>query len=184
MEDMALSDCEDSASGGGGRCPHGFACGCHRPDGLGLRVGSKAGPCGDGIPRAIAATGPHGRVVAPGLVPRCATDRVTTDRRAATLRTRDHRSGSLTPTRVPDLDPNAPPVGSLAPQVEARIRLRGITAWGAVVILAELGTNIRCDSPQPWMRVRDRVPSERSSGPRRRTGGITTAGPGPVRRFG
>jgi len=81
------------------------------PEGLGLRFGYEAGPCGDGIDREITATGHHGRVVAPGLVPRGATDRVKTDRRAATLRAREHRSGSRTPARVPDPDPNALRIG-------------------------------------------------------------------------
>jgi len=137
MEAMALSDCEDSASVGldvptdslavaiarPGRAPPEWpgTIPNHRsalrrritrrsPEGLGLRVCYEAGPCGDGIDREITATGHPCRVVAPGLVPRGATDRVTTDRRAATLRAREHRSGSRTPAR-PDPDPNALRIG-------------------------------------------------------------------------
>jgi len=218
-EAMALSDCEDSASVGldvptdsiavaiarpgrggpewPGTIPNHRSALRHlitrrSPDGLGLRVGSKAGPCGDGIDREITATGHHGGVVAPGLVPRGATDRVKTDRRAATLRAREDRTALQTKARqrlgafllrtgrsrwseahtrgletqafarpVPPIvvqesvdatreatrrvadreDPirAAAPVGSLAPRVEARIRLRGIPVRGAVTILAELG---------------------------------------------
>ncbi len=54
--------------------------------------------------REIAETGHHCVVVAPGLVPRGATDRVKTDRRDATMLARAHRSGSLTPVWVPDPD--------------------------------------------------------------------------------
>jgi len=75
----------------------------------------------------------------------------------------------------------AAPVGSLAPVVTALIRLRGIPVRGAVTILAELGDSTRFDTPRQLMRVLGRVPSERSSGPKRRTGGITPAGTGPVR---
>jgi len=57
----------------------------------------------------------------------------------------------------------AAPVGSRAPRVATRIRLRGIPVRGAVTIRAERGASTRFASP------------------RRRTGGITTAGSGPVR---
>ena len=43
----------------------------------------EAGPCGYGIYREITEMGHHCDVVAPGLVPRGATDRVKTDRRDA-----------------------------------------------------------------------------------------------------
>jgi len=77
----------------------------------------------------------------------------------------------------------AAPVGSRAPLVEALISLRGIHILSAVTILAELGDITRFDTPRPGMRVLGRVPSERSSGPRRRTGGITKTGNSHVRRI-
>ncbi len=71
------------------------------PDGLVLSFCDEVGPCGYGIYREIMETGHHCVVVAPGLVPRGATDRIKTDRRDATMLAREHRSGSLTPVWVP-----------------------------------------------------------------------------------
>ncbi len=76
------------------------------PDGL-LSFCYEAGPCGYGIYREITETGHHCVVVAPGLVPRGATDRIKTDRRDATMLAREHRSGSLTPVWVPDPEQEA-----------------------------------------------------------------------------
>ena len=66
-----------------------------------LSVCSEAGPCGDGVDRENAEMGHHGDVVAPGLVPRGATDRVKTDRRDALMLARLHRAGEMTPVWVP-----------------------------------------------------------------------------------
>ena len=77
------------------------------PDGLVLSFCYEAGPCGYGITREITETGHHCVVVAPGLAPRGATDRIKTDRRDATMLAREHRSGSLTPVRVPDPEQEA-----------------------------------------------------------------------------
>jgi len=168
MEDMALSDCEDSASVGRDVPTDSIAVAIARPDrggpewpgtipnrrsALRRRIGSKAGPCGDGIHREIAETGHPCRVVAPGLVPRGATDRVKTDRRAATLRAREHRSGSACGASLSGVPPPSGPNGA---------------------------ASTRFDSPRQLMRVRGRGPRDQSSGPRRRTGGITKAGTGPA----
>jgi len=72
------------------------------PDVLALSFCYEAGPCGYGIYWEITETGHHCVVVALGLVPRGATDRVKTDRRDAMMLAREHRSGSLTPVWVPD----------------------------------------------------------------------------------
>ena len=72
---------------------------------------------------------------------------------------------------------------SLAPMVEALIRLRGIDVLSAVTVLAELGDITRFDNPRQLMSFLGRVPSEHSSGARRRTGAITKPGNGHVRRI-
>ena len=57
--------------------------------------------------REITERGHHCDVVAPGLVPRGATDRVKTDRRDALKLARLHRAGELTPVWVPDPEQEA-----------------------------------------------------------------------------
>lgn len=77
------------------------------PDGEVLSVCYEAGPCGYGIHRQITAIGHDCIVVAPGLIPRKATDRIKTDRRDALSLARLHRAGELTPVWVPDQDQEA-----------------------------------------------------------------------------
>lgn len=67
----------------------------------------EAGPCGYGDYRQITRLGHHCTVVAPGLIPRKATDRVKTDRRDALTLARLHRAGELTAVWVPDQDQEA-----------------------------------------------------------------------------
>ena len=67
--------------------------------------------------------------------------------------------------------------------VTALISLRGIHILSAVTILAELGDITRFDTPRQLMSFLGPVPSERSPGPKRRTGGITRTGNGHVRRI-
>src|SRR5690625_4938733 len=71
------------------------------PDGEVLGVCYEAGPCGYGVYHQITALGHDCEVVAPGLIPRKATDRVKTDRRDALSLARLHRAGELTPVWVP-----------------------------------------------------------------------------------
>ncbi len=71
---------------------------------------------------------------------------------------------------------------SLAPVVEALMALRGIKLISAMTIMAELGDITRFDSPRQLMSFVGLVPSESSSGPNRRQGGITKTGNGHVRR--
>ena len=77
------------------------------PDGEVLGVCYEAGPCGYGIYRQITQMGHDCIVVAPGLIPRKATDRVKTDRRDALTLARLHRAGELTPVWVPDTEQEA-----------------------------------------------------------------------------
>ena len=71
---------------------------------------------------------------------------------------------------------------SLRPMVEALIALRGVDVVTAMTVLAELGDLTRFDSPRELMSFLGLVPSEHSSGPRRRQGAITKTGNGHVRR--
>jgi transposase len=78
-------------------------------------------------------------------------------------------------------------VGSLAgwsgkPLVEGLMSLRGIRLVSAMTLASELGDISRFASARELMSFVGLVPSEQSSGSRRRRGGITKAGNGHVRR--
>lgn len=60
--------------------------------------------------------------------------------------------------------------------------LRGVDMITAATVLAELGDLTRFDSPRESMSFLGLVPSERSSGERRRQAGITKTGNGHARR--
>lgn len=88
--------------------------------------------------------------------------------------------------RVKDLDQaldRALPNWSLAPVVASLVALRGVDKLAAITILAELGDISRFDSPKQLMAFLGLVPSEHSSGARRRQGSITLAGNGHARRM-
>lgn len=68
------------------------------------------------------------------------------------------------------------------PVVEALQALRGVCAIHAVRIVAELGDLSRFQSPRSLMGYLGLIPSEDSSGPRRRQGSITKAGNSSARR--
>ena len=72
---------------------------------------------------------------------------------------------------------------SLRPVVEALISLRGVNVITAVTVLAELGDITRFDSPRQLMSFLGLVPSEHSSGSRRRQGAITKTDNSHVRRI-
>ncbi len=72
---------------------------------------------------------------------------------------------------------------SLAPVVEALMALRGVGLVTAMTVMAELGDISRFDSPCQLMAFLGLVPSEHSSGGRRRRGAITKTGNGHVRRL-
>jgi transposase len=71
---------------------------------------------------------------------------------------------------------------SLASVVEALMALRGIDLVSAMTLMAELGDVTRFDSPRQLMAYLGLVPSENSSGRRRRRGAITKTGNGHARR--
>ena len=68
------------------------------------------------------------------------------------------------------------------PVVEALQALRGVQSIHAVRIVAELGDFARFESPRKLMGYLGMIPSEDSSGPRRRQGSITKAGNSSARR--
>jgi transposase len=70
----------------------------------------------------------------------------------------------------------------LQPVVEALQALRGVPCIVAVTIVADLGALTRVANPRPLMTSLGLIPSEDSSGERRRQGSITTAGNTPARR--
>jgi len=75
------------------------------------------------------------------------------------------------------------PQWSLAPVVDSLVALRGIDKLAAMVLLAELGDISRFDSPKQLMAYLGLVPSEHSSGGRRRQGAITKTGNSHARRM-
>ena len=75
------------------------------------------------------------------------------------------------------------PQWSLAPVVDSLVALRGIDKLAAMVLLAELGDISRFDSPKQLMAFLGLVPSEHTSGGRRRQGAITKTGNRHARRM-
>ena len=74
------------------------------------------------------------------------------------------------------------PDWSMEPVVRSLIALRGVDTLTAMTLLAELGDVSRFDKPGQLMAYLGLVPSEHSSGSRRRQGGITRTGNGQARR--
>jgi transposase len=72
---------------------------------------------------------------------------------------------------------------SLAPVVYSLKALRGVDTVAAMVLLAELGDISRFDSPRQLMAYLGLVPSEHSTGRRRRQGAITKCGNTHARRM-
>ena len=70
----------------------------------------------------------------------------------------------------------------LQPVVEALQSLRGVQFTVAVTLVAELGDLTRFDNPRQLMSALGLIPSEYSSGDRRRQGGLTKAGNTHARR--
>lgn len=227
----------------------------------------EAGPCGFWLYRRLSAQGLRCWVVSPSKTPRCAADRLKTDRRDCLALARLARAGELMPIYVPDASDEAmrdlvrtredavcmqrqarqrlqalllrneiryvgksawtkahrrwiahlklpQPAQQIAfeeyvqaveeasqrllrltqaieaqlehwrwrPVVEALQALRGVSAIHAVRIVAELGDLSRFQHPRHLMGYLGLIPSEDSSGPRRRQGSITKAGNTSARR--
>ena len=75
------------------------------------------------------------------------------------------------------------PQWALSPVVDSLVALRGVDKLAAMILLAELGDISRFDSPKQLMAFLGLVPSEHSSGGRRRQGAITKTGNGHARRM-
>jgi transposase len=89
-------------------------------------------------------------------------------------------------TRVADITAQMErvlPQWSLAPVVDSLVALRGIDKLAAMILLAELGDISRFDSPKQLMAFLGLVPSEHTSGGRRRQGAITKTGNSHARRM-
>jgi len=87
--------------------------------------------------------------------------------------------------RLQRLEAELPPLvqtGRWAPVVEAIQALRGVQFIAAVTLIAELGELTRFATPRQLMSDLGLVPSEHSSGERRRQGSITKAGNSHARR--
>ncbi len=74
------------------------------------------------------------------------------------------------------------PTWRLYPVVQALQALRGVQWLVAITVVAKLGDLTRFTSPRQWAAFVGLIPSEYSSGPSRRQGGITKAGNGRARR--
>ena len=70
----------------------------------------------------------------------------------------------------------------MAPVVRSLAALRGVDRITAMTLLSELGDVSRFDNPRQLMAYLGLVPSEHSSGTRRRRGAITLTGNGTARR--
>ena len=70
-----------------------------------------------------------------------------------------------------------------APAVEALMALRGVNLMTAVTVMAELGDVSRFDTPRQLMAYLGLVPSEYTTGGKRRQGGITKTGNTHARRM-
>ena len=75
------------------------------------------------------------------------------------------------------------PSWSLAPVVDSLVALRGIDKLAAITLLAELGDIRGFDNPKQLMAFLGLIPSEHSTGKRRRQGAITRTGNGHARRM-
>jgi transposase len=71
----------------------------------------------------------------------------------------------------------------MAPVVEALQAMRGVSLIVASALVAEVGDFTRFDNPRQLMAYLGLVPSEHSSGAKRRQGGITKAGSPLARRM-
>jgi transposase len=81
--------------------------------------------------------------------------------------------------RIRDLVPG----WSMAPVVEALQAMRGVSLVAASALVAEVGDMRRFDNPRQLMAYLGLVPSEHSSGSKRRQGAITKAGSPLARRM-
>jgi transposase len=97
----------------------------------------------------------------------------------------DVRAVSEQTERLQRLEAELPPLVQSwrwAPVVEAIQALRGLPVLAAVTLIAELGDLTRFETPRQLLSDLGLVPSEHSSGERRRQGSIPKTGHSPARR--
>lgn len=121
----------------------------------------EAGPCGYALQRQLQGLGLACDVVAPSMIPIRPGDRIKTDRRLEDLARGPRYTESVGWLRC----------------------FRGIDTITAITLLAELHDFRRFRSPSQLMACLGLVPSEYSSGPQKRRGGITRTGNRHVRRL-
>jgi transposase len=93
------------------------------------------------------------------------------------------RAASRRVAQITEQVMQALPQWSLAPVIDSLVALRGLDKVAAITVLAELGDVSRFDSPKQLMGYLGLVPSEHSSGTRRRQGAITLTGNAHARRM-
>jgi transposase len=94
----------------------------------------------------------------------------------------DHIAARLARLEMAITDAIAAVPPALADVIRALQALRGVAAVTAVTLVAEIGDLTRFPTPVPLMAYGGLVPSEHTSGPHRRTGGITKTGNAHLRR--
>ena len=116
------------------------ASGCSASPTPTLLVCYEAGPTGFEMAQLLQDLGVACQVIAPGLVPKRATDRVKTDRRDAVRLAEFSRAGTLTPVRVPTRVEEAfrdlVRTRTMAVEDQARVRHRvksALLRWGVAV---------------------------------------------------
>ena len=151
------------------------------------RVVYEAGPCGFGVHRYLTAQSEECVVVNPSRMPKRSGDRIKTDRRDGDALARLYRDTiDETERRVErrtDQLRDLVPAWRWAPVVNALHALRGVSLVTAVGFVAEVGDFRRFQRPRELMSFLGLVPSEHSSGPSKRRGGITKAGNAHARRL-
>jgi len=177
-----------------------------------LRFVYEAGPCGFGIHRHLTTQGEECVVVNPSSMPKRSGDRIKTDRRDGDALARLHRAGELTAIYVPTADDEAlrdlvrAREDAVGLSTQARHRLKAFLLrqgrrypgragwtrpyrrWLAALSFPLAPQHIaleeyRFDHPRQLMAFLGLVPSEYSSGPSVRRGGITKAGNPHARRL-
>lgn len=112
-----------------------------QPDASTILVCYEAGPTGFEMARLLTQLGVACSVIAPGLVPRNATDRIKTDRRDALHLAEALRAGTLTPVRLPTRAEEAfrdlvrARTAAVEDQTRVRHRVKStLLRWGVAVL--------------------------------------------------
>ena len=154
-----------------------------RSKGSPLRFVYEAGPCGYAVYRYLTAKGFDCTVGAPSLIARKPGDRVKTDRRDAQKHLHSIGDRLAQCERLERLLREAATEWRFYPVIQALQAMRGVQFTVAIGLLAEIGEFSRFETPRQLMAWLGLVPSEYSSGLRKRQGAITKCGNGFARRL-